>query len=192
MRNMPYLSLALFVFMALLTTSEYVKARPGLTPQEFFTAVKDAYLSFDEERAKKLIAEYNSQGIDYKEQILSIRKLVEPVGVVPRSVEKECATTIKTIDHTKHRVLAESVVKQYPNCEYAWIWLGMLNEDQQMEKAAECYRRALAIAPNNIAAHIMLLGVYRATGDMSSYRLEYKKLVLLKPDRYAIDSEIDK
>lgn len=191
MKNKSLFCIFFLGILVLLGILESVDARETLTPQDFFAAVKNSYLTFDSKRAQSLIAEYSSQGKEYRKQISSIDKLVKPVGSVPMSVEQECATTIKTVDLKKHRALAESVIRRYPNCEYAWIWLGMLNDPQKIDRAAECYRKAISIAPNNLAAHIMLLGVFKTKGNKTAYLQEYRKLVSLKPDRYLKNSEVE-
>lgn len=158
----------------------------SLSPNKFFQEVTECiYLRHDPVRASRLIDFYKSKGADYQFQIAKLQKLVLPVKPVPLSIEQKYRKVIQNCTKaSKTEQIYEQIVSDYPDCEYSWISLGLeYSMHDRPKEALRAFQKATRIAPNNLIAHVNLMGLYEITRNRTSLLREIDILISLVPEQ---------
>jgi tetratricopeptide (TPR) repeat protein len=114
---------------------------------------------------------------------LAIERHIQTFGESAYALFSKAATKGKIGKKTEAKLLFEKSLQLDPNNAAAWNNLGFLFDKQfnQINKAFDCYKKAIEIEPSLIVARINLATVYSRKEKNKKAKEEYEKILRIAP-----------
>lgn len=107
------------------------------------------------------------------------------------SIKAQALTLLQSNCFKEAQALLKQVCGQFGGDVDAWIMLGNVNGQLgYLDEAEDCYRRALALQPDNSMLHCNLGNVYTLRGENAKALASYREAVRLAPDNALAHSNL--